>query len=223
MSEFDSRQNQNERLARHAMVQQQLRGRGIRSERVLRVMGEVPREMFVRDADKALAYDDRALAIDLGQTISQPYMVALMTELLDVQPDSSVLEVGTGSGYQTIILAQLGRHVYTVERFAELSGQARQRVQALGATNVTCLVGDGSKGWPEFAPYDRIIITAAAPNVPVCLVDQAADGGKLVIPVGGTGEQILTLVEKRGSRLIETPGIACRFVPLIGEDAWPER
>jgi len=208
--------------ARRTMIEQQLRRRGIKDERVLAVMAEVPRELFVRPQDRPFAYDDRALPIGLGQTISQPYMVALMTELLDPQPHHRVLEIGTGSGYQTAILAKLAGHVYTLERLAELSRAARQRLQSLGLNNVTYLVGDGSRGWPAFAPYDRIIVTAGSPNVPPPLIEQLADGGKLVIPVGGSDEQVLTLVEKHGDRLIERPSIPCRFVPLVGKEAWPE-
>lgn len=209
-------------LARQAMVQQQLRAKSIRDERVLAAMAAIPRELFVRLQDKSLAYDDRALPIELHQTISQPYIVAIMTEWLDVRDRHRVLEIGTGSGYQTAVLARLACHVYTLERLAALSRDARGRLMYLGVTNVTCLVGDGSRGWPGFGPYDRIIATAAAPAVPPALLEQLADGGKLVIPVGTHDEQVLTLVEKQASGFIETPGIACRFVPLIGEQAWPE-
>ncbi len=209
-------------LARQAMVQQQLRQKGIRDERVLAAMATVPREAFVRPQDKSLAYDDRALPIEWCQTISQPYIVGLMSQWLDVHEQHKVLEIGTGSGYQAAILAKLARHVYTLERLAALSRDARTRLMDLGLTNVTCLVGDGSRGFPSFGPYDRIITTAAAPTVPAALLEQLADAGKLVIPVGSHEEQVLTLVERQASRFIETPGIACRFVPLIGEQAWPE-
>ncbi len=207
--------------ARQAMIEQQLRDKGIRDPRVLAAMADVPREIFVRPEDRAAAYEDRALAIDARQTISQPFMVALMTQQLDVHGTHSVLEVGTGSGYQAAVLARLARHVYTLERLGDLSRQARQRFAELGLTNVTCLVGDGSTGWPPFGPYDRIITTAAAPAVPSALLDQLAEGGKLVIPVGSQDEQTLTLVERQGSRFVEVAGIPCRFVPLIGEQAWP--
>ena len=209
-------------LARQAMVQQQLRAKSIRDERVLAAMGAIPRELFVRPQDKSLAYDDRALPIELQQTISQPYMVAIMTEWLDVRDRHRVLEIGTGSGYQAAVLAKLACHVFTLERLAALSREARDRLMSLGLTNVTCLVGDGSRGWPGFGPYDRIIATAAAPAVPPALLEQLADGGRLVIPIGAQDQQVLTLVEKQASRFIEVTGIACRFVPLIGEQAWPE-
>jgi protein-L-isoaspartate(D-aspartate) O-methyltransferase len=208
-------------LLRKAMVEEQLRHKGIRDERVLAVMAAIPRERFVRPEDRAFAYEDRALPIELDQTISQPYIVALMTQWLDVQDHHKVLEIGTGSGYQAAILAPLARHVYTLERLPALSRGARDRLAALGLTNVTCLVGDGSRGCPSFGPYDRIMATAAAPTVPAALLEQLADGGKIVIPVGGHDEQVLTLVQKVEGRFIETTGIACRFVPLIGEQAWP--
>jgi protein-L-isoaspartate(D-aspartate) O-methyltransferase len=145
-----------------------------------------------------------------------------MTEWLDIRDTDIVLEIGTGSGYQAAVLAALARHVYTLERHGELTRQASGRLQQLGLTNVTCLVGDGSRGLPNFAPYDRIIATAAAPALPADLLDQLGDGGKMVIPVGSPDEQILTLVERQADRFIEVPGIPCRFVPLIGEQAWPE-
>lgn len=208
--------------ARRLMVRQQLRDKGIHEVRVLAAMAATPRELFVRPQDKSSAYEDRALPIDHQQTISQPYMVALMTQWLEVRDDSTVLEIGTGSGYHAAILAQLARHVFTLERHAELSRQACARLRQLGLTNVTCLVGDGSLGWPGFAPYDRIITTAAAPALPTRLMEQLSDGGKMVIPVGSHDEQTLTLVQREADRFIEAPGIACRFVPLIGEQAWPE-
>jgi protein-L-isoaspartate(D-aspartate) O-methyltransferase len=208
-------------LVRQAMVQEQLRAKAIRDERVLAAMAAIPRELFVRPQDRSVAYDDRALPIDLSQTISQPYMVAIMTEWLDVQDHHRVLEIGTGSGYQAAVLARLSGHVYTLERLAPLSEQARRLLMTLGVTNVTCLVGDGTCGYPAYGPYDRIIVTAGAPSVPPALLEQLADGGKLVIPVGAPDEQVLTRVEKQSSRYVEIAGIACRFVPLIGQQAWP--
>ncbi len=208
--------------ARQTMVREQLREKGIRNERVLAAMAEVPREWFVRPEDREQAYHDRALPIDLHQTISQPYMVALMSDWLDPGPDHSVLEIGTGSGYQAAILAKLARHVYTLERHAELSRQACGRLQQLGLTNVTYLVGDGSRGFAGLGPYDRILCTAAAPSVPAGLLEQLREGGKMVIPIGSREEQVLTRVERVAGRFIERRGTACRFVPLIGEQAWPE-
>jgi protein-L-isoaspartate(D-aspartate) O-methyltransferase len=222
MGQTDNHEDVSFDAARQLMVHQQLREKGIRDERVLAAMAATPRELFVRPQDRSSAYDDRALPIELHQTISQPYMVGLMTQWLDSRDHCTVLEIGTGSGYQAAILARLARHVYTLERHAELSRQARNRLQQLGLTNVTCLVGDGSCGWPGFAPYDRIITTAAAPAVPAGLLDQLRDGGKMVIPVGSHDEQVLTLIERQADRFIEVSGIACRFVPLVGEQAWPE-
>jgi protein-L-isoaspartate(D-aspartate) O-methyltransferase len=207
---------------RQLMVRRQLREKNILDERVLAAMAAIPRELFVRPQDRAAAYDDRALPIDLNQSISQPYIAAYMTEWLDVRDTDAVLEIGTGSGYQAAVLAALARHVYTLERYDELSRQACSRLQHLGLTNVTCLVGDGSRGLPGFAPYDRIIATAAAPSLPASLLDQLGDGGKMVIPVGSYDEQVLILVKRQADRFVEVRGIACRFVPLIGEQAWPE-
>lgn len=222
MSHSGSEANTQYDAARQAMVEQQLRQKGVRDERVLAAMASIPRELFVRPRDRSIAYDDRALPIELRQTISQPYMVARMTEWLDVRDSDTVLEIGTGSGYQAAVLAKLARHVYTLERHGALSREAQSRLRSLGLTNVTCLVGDGSCGWPGFGPYDRILTTAAAPTMPTALLEQLADGGILVIPVGSQDEQVLTRVQRQASRFIEIPGLDCRFVPLIGEQAWPE-
>jgi len=207
---------------RRGMVEQHLRARGVRDERVLAAMLEVPRERFVPEALQADAYEDRALALDLGQTISQPYIVAYMTELLDVRPDSKVLEVGTGSGYQTAILARLAASVCTIERMESLSCSAEEVLAERDVTNVTLHVGDGTLGLPEHAPYDRIIVTAGAPRVPHALTNQLVDAGRLVIPVGGPHEQTIVLVQRRGSRVIETPMLGCRFVKLVGREGWSE-
>lgn len=206
--------------SRLEMVNIQLRNRGVDDERVLAVMSRVPRERFVLPSDEASAYEDQAMPIQAGQTISQPYIVGLMTQLLDVQPHHRVLEVGTGSGYQTAILASLARHVYSIERLSVLSELAAGRLRELGMDNVTLVVDDGSLGWPREAPFDRIMVTAGAPSVPPALIEQLADGGRLVVPVGGEGQQTLTLVERAGTTTIERPGIACRFVPLIGKAGW---
>lgn len=206
--------------AREAMIQEQLRVKGISCPRVLRAMAAVPRERFVMPQDRDAAYEDRALPIDQRQTISQPYMVALMSQWLDVSENHTVLEIGTGSGYQAAVLALLARHVYTVERLADLSREAQDRLGQLGLTNVTCLVADGSEGYAEFAPFDRVIVTAAAPTVPAVLLNQLADQGRLVAPVGSHEEQTLTLVERQGDRFSESAGVACRFVPLIGQHGW---
>jgi protein-L-isoaspartate(D-aspartate) O-methyltransferase len=204
------------------MVQDQLRRRGLTDPRVLKLMGEIPREDFMPPEMSVHAYEDRALSVGHGQTISQPYMVALMTTLLDVQPGHRVLEVGTGTGYQTLILARLAGSVVTVERIAPLSAAARERLVRLNVTNVRFHVGDGSRGCPDEGPYHRIMVTAGAPRVPRALPEQLADGGRMVVPVGALNEQILTTVERVGAKTVETPGIACRFVQLIGQDGWPE-
>lgn len=207
-------------LARRNMVEQQIRGRGIRDPRVLAAVEAIPRERFVAPEFQVMAYEDRALPIDRDQTISQPYIVAYMTEALRVEQDHKVLEVGTGSGYQSAILAQLTDCVHTVERHQSLADAAAARFAALNITNVTLHIGDGSLGWPAEAPFDRIIVTAAAPSVPDRLVDQLVDGGRMVIPVGDTDQQTLIVVVKRAGRTVEHPSVACRFVRLIGEAAW---
>jgi protein-L-isoaspartate(D-aspartate) O-methyltransferase len=205
---------------RRRMVQEQLRNRGIRDERVLAVMGQIPRERFVGTANLAAAYDDRALPIAEGQTISQPYMVAAMTAALQVAPTHRVLEIGTGSGYQTAILARLARDVYTIERIEGLAQEAARRLRELGFTNILYRVSDGTLGWPEAAPFDRILVTAGAPRIPSPLVDQLAEGGRLVIPVGNAESQTLVAVERYGDKTIERPLMGCRFVPLVGQAGW---
>jgi len=204
------------------MVRDQIRARGITDPRVLDAMAAVPRERFVRASEQHEAFSDRALPIDCGQTISQPYIVAAMTEALQVGPEHSVLEIGTGSGYQTAVLAALARHVYTVERLPRLQDQARRRLESLGVRNVSYRVGDGTLGWEEFAPYDRILVTAAAPDVPPTLIKQLADGGRLVIPVGPAAQQMLVAIDKQGGRLTETRRLPCCFVKLVGREGWPE-
>ena len=200
------------------MVARQLRGRGIRDERVLAAMGAVPREDFVEDADRVLAYADEALPIEAGQTISQPFMVARMTELLEVQPGDRILEIGTGSGYQAAVLARLGARVTSIERQAALVPEARARLRDLGLGDlVEIRVADGSLGDRAGAPWDGIIVTAAAPAIPEALREQLVEGGHLVIPVGPRDWQVLMAVTRHGDEWTERPDGACVFVPLIGE------
>ena len=193
-----------------------LRRRGISDQSVLRAMDEVPREHFVMSAYHDGAYADQALPIDCGQTISQPYVVAYMTEQLDVEPQHRVLEIGTGSGYQAAILSRLAREVISVERYRTLADGARQRLQTLGYSNVTVLVGDGFAGAPEHAPFDRIMVTAAAEEVPQALVDQLSEGGRMVIPLGPRdGVQHIVKLTKMDGGLTRQSLIAVRFVPLL--------
>lgn len=200
------------------MVATQLRGRGIRDERILGAMGALPRELFVPDWRRGLAYADEAVPIQAGQTISQPYIVARMTELLAPEPGDRVLEIGTGSGYQAALLAMLGCLVTTYERQPELAAGARERLARLGFSDrVEVRLADGSLGDPDGEPYPRIIVTAAAPRIPDALREQLADGGRMVIPVGSRDRQELLLVTRRGDEWEERSDGACIFVPLIGE------
>jgi protein-L-isoaspartate(D-aspartate) O-methyltransferase len=198
-----------------------LRERGIRDERVLRAMASVPRESFVPESHRAWAYDDSALPIGLEQTISQPYMVALMLELLDVRPEHSVLEVGAGSGYQAALLAALGREVWAVEIIEALAERARRTLAEAGCPNVVIVTGDGSGGYPEAAPFDRIIVAAGAPAVPEPLVKQLTDGGRLVIPVGDRASQRCIALVRHSDSVTVAKSIGCLFVPLVGEHGWP--
>ncbi|MBI3751277.1 MAG: protein-L-isoaspartate(D-aspartate) O-methyltransferase [Chloroflexi bacterium] len=208
--------------ARAAMIADQLRRRGIRDERVLAVMAELPREVFVPDVPAASAYDDRAQPIDSGQTISQPYVVARMSELLAVEPGDRILEVGTGSGYQAAVIARLGATVRSIERWEALAASAREHLRAAGISDVEVVVGDGSAGAPEGAPWDGIAVTAAAPGIPDPLREQLAVGARLVIPVGPRNVQELVVVERRSAtewqESSEGPVV---FVPLVGEGGWP--
>jgi protein-L-isoaspartate(D-aspartate) O-methyltransferase len=203
------------------MVEFQLRRRGIRDEAVLTAMAELPRERFVPPEAAPDAYRDEALGIDAGQTISQPYMVARMTELLEVRPGLRVLEVGTGSGYQAAVLATLGCRVVSVERHAELAASATAVLAQLGlGSKVRVVVGDGSLGWPEQAPYGAILVTAAAPRIPRPLLDQLLEGGRLVIPVGSRDFQELTVAVRNGDRFDERRCGGCIFVPLVGQEGF---
>ena len=199
-----------------------LERRDIGDPRVLKVMGEMPREEFVLSGDLDDAYADGPLSIECGQTISQPYMVALMTECMQLKGDEKVLEIGTGSGYQTAILARLARHVYTIERHSRLTRRALDVLADLGIENVTAASGDGTKGMPEHAPFDAIMVTAATPDFPRPLKEQLADGGRLVAPVGDQNVQMLKVLTKCGSAFAERNVCSCKFVKLIGDYGWTE-
>jgi protein-L-isoaspartate(D-aspartate) O-methyltransferase len=201
---------------RRAMIKQQLMRRGIRSPRVLAAMERVPRELFLPAALESEAYGDHAVNIACGQTISQPYIVALMTEALELSGSEKVLEVGTGSGYQTAVLAELARTVISIERHGELSLLAQRALEPLGYRNIRLVIGDGTRGFASEAPLDRIIVTAAAAEVPPPLFEELAEGGILVIPVGPEHAQVLQAIRKEGGKPRVTELSPCRFVPLVG-------
>ncbi len=207
---------------RDAMVKNQIQAKGIRDPRVLQAMRKVPREKFVLSRNLQEAYADMPLPINCGQTISQPYMVALMTECLDLQGHEKVLEIGTGSGYQTAILCLLCDTVYSVEKHRELSETAADLLRELDLENVHFNVGDGTSGWPEHAPYDGILVTAGAPDIPQPLVEQLTVGGRLVIPVGDAYTQVLKKLVKTESGYNLKDVCGCRFVPLVGQHGWRE-
>ena len=205
---------------RERMVTEQLAARGIRDKRVLRAMRRVPRERFVDDSMRDRAYEDSPLPIGYGQTISQPYMVARMCELAELHGDEAVLEIGGGSGYQAAVLGQLARQVYAVELKPELGERARQRMASLGYANVDVSIFDGTYGWRERAPFDAILVAAGAPEIPPLLVDQLADGGRLVIPVGPRQGQRLAIVTRRGTEFTTEWATPCSFVDLVGKYGW---
>ncbi len=213
---------QSDRFAtlRMNMVTTQLRGRGIQDERVLTAMENVPRHLFVTDEYRDSAYDDHPLPIGAGQTISQPYIVAFMLEVLSLDDSARVLEIGTGSGYQTALLAELARQVYSVERIDSLAHGAAEILQRLGYTNVSVIVGDGGLGWVEHAPFDAIVVSAATPTIPQPLLEQLREGGRMVIPVGPADAQELKLVRKQEGHAVVTNLEGCRFVPLTGEHGY---
>jgi protein-L-isoaspartate(D-aspartate) O-methyltransferase len=210
----------NDRERRLDMVDRQIAARGVRDPRVLEAFREVPRHLFVPADLQARACEDRALPIADAQTISQPYIVAIMTELLAPEPNHRVLEIGTGSGYQTAILARLSAHVVSIERHPGLAEAARRILAALEITNVEVHVADGTEGFAAQAPFDRILVTAGAPSVPESLKQQLTEGGRLVIPVGPAGCQYLTVVDRRGAHFDQHQRDACVFVPLIGRHGW---
>ena len=206
---------------RERMVREQIEARGINNPRVLAALRKVPRHKFVPEKYVDSAYEDSPLPIGAGQTISQPYMVALMSECLELCGGETVLEVGTGSGYQTAVLAELAGSVYSLERVEALAGKARETLKRLGYQNVRIVVADGTCGWEEFAPYEGIIVTAAAPAVPQALLEQLNSEGKLIIPVGKSFNQILTVVSKHRGKIQTKEISGCVFVPLVGKYGWP--
>ncbi|PNU19531.1 protein-L-isoaspartate O-methyltransferase [Geothermobacter hydrogeniphilus] len=207
-------------IARRRMVDRQLRQRGITDPRVIQVMLEMPRHLFVEPALQSQAYSDYPLPIGQKQTISQPFMVATMSQALELKGDEQVLEIGTGSGYQAAVLAKLCRRVFTVERIPELARQARRVFDDLHLHNINLKVTDGTFGWEEQAPFDGIVVTAGAPDVPRTYLDQLADGGRLIIPVGDLETQSLKRITRRGSQFETESLLDCRFVPLLGEKGW---
>jgi protein-L-isoaspartate(D-aspartate) O-methyltransferase len=206
--------------ARRTMVEWQIRRRGIRDERVLRAMGSVPRQEFVLPPYINKSYDDEPLPIGRGQTISQPFIVAAMLAAIGFTGSERVLEIGTGCGYQAAVLALLAREVYTVELLPDLAQSAADRLERLGFRNVHVRCGDGTLGWPEYAPYDAILIAAAAPRIPEPLLEQLAENGGLVAPVGDDVNQEIQIVRKRQGKLHVEHDVSCRFVPLVGKHGW---
>lgn len=209
--------------ARREMVERQIRNRGIRSPRVLDAMASVPRHLFVPPQHITSAYRDEPLPIGEGQTISQPFMVAAMAEALSLEGFEKVLEVGAGSGYQAAVLSLLAREVIAVEAQTTLGAAARERLALLGYSNLRIVEGDGSLGWPADAPYEAILVTAAAPAVPPPLIEQLAEGGRLVIPVGSAKDQELIRIMKTGGKAAQQSLFACRFVPLLGRYGWQQK
>ena len=206
--------------ARARMVEEQLVHRGITDERVLAAMRRVPRHLFVEEPLRDRAHGDHPLPIGEEQTISQPYIVGLMSQLLELRGQEKVLEVGTGSGYQTAVLAELARRVCSIERLPRLAERARALLEQLGHDNVWVRVGSGTLGWPDQAPFDRIIVTAGGPSVPPPLVQQLADGGRMALPVGSADNQVLTIVENVGGEIRQRTHGECKFVRLVGKYAW---
>lgn len=209
-------------VLRNQMVEQQLKGRGLQDQRLLAVFAKVPRHLFVPEEVRSAAYEDRPLPIGAGQTISQPYIVALMTQALHLEGHERVLEIGTGSGYQTAILAELVLEVFSIERVPELLKNVDETLQHVGYHNVYLSVGDGSLGWLDHAPYDAIMVSAAAPRFPPPLLEQLNDPGRLVIPIGSRDSQTLMCVERRGGLLRQRELTNCVFVPLLGTHGWED-
>jgi protein-L-isoaspartate(D-aspartate) O-methyltransferase len=213
------RKNRYEQL-RERMVATQIEARGVKDARVLEAMRRVPRHHFVEEALWERSYDDHPLPIGEGQTISQPYMVAVMTEALKLKGSEKILEIGTGSGYQTAIIAELSEQVFTIERIDKLTKMARRNLDRLGYTNVVFRTGDGTIGWQDQAPFGGILVTAGAPAVPKFLFQQLAEGGRMVVPIGGMHGQELVVIQKKDGQPVKKRYFGCVFVPLIGKDGW---
>jgi len=199
------------------MVQDQLRARGIKDEKILQIMLKIPRHLFVEEGLAAMAYEDRPLSIGEGQTISQPYIVAYMVECLDLKPEDRVLEIGTGCGYVTTLLAELVGEVYSIERLPNLLFKARKTLKQLGYKNIHLKLGDGTQGWKQYAPFDAILVSAASPQIPQPYLEQLAEGGRLIIPVGDEGFQELKLVTRQKGEWTQKTLSGCRFVKLKGK------
>ncbi len=212
----------NPRIACESLVKKLIK-KGIADPNVLDAFRKVARHRFLDSGMYMQAYDDNALPIGLGQTISQPYVVALMTQMLELKKDEKILEIGTGSGFQAAILAQFSRRVYTIERHRELSDRARKLLRELGYQNIVFKVGDGTRGWPQYSPFDKIIVTAGAPAVPEELTQQLADGGKMIIPVGDRGLQELEIYDRRGDTVTKHSAGGVVFVPLVGKSGWSDQ
>lgn len=216
------KKNRGHEVARDSMVEHQLVGRGTRDKAVLKAMREVPRHLFVDEQLKKVAYEDYPLPIGEGQTISQPYMVAAMTEALQLTGEDRVLEIGTGSGYQTAVLAEIAREVFTVERIPSLAEKASRTLVELGYTNIHFKIGNGTIGWMEHAPFNKILVTAGSPGIPEPLFEQLREDGVMVIPMGKTFSQILTVITKVKGEAKRKSLFPCIFVPLVGKDGWSD-
>lgn len=207
---------------RARMVEEQIAARGVKDARVLAAMRSVPRHLFLSDTDAPRAYEDHPVNISCGQTISQPYMVAHMTEALQLKPSDRVLEIGTGSGYQAAVLSELAMQVYSIERHPQLAEESQEKLQRLGYTNVRVICADGTQGFSDAAPYEAILVTAGGPNVPEPLTRQLTMGGRLICPAGDRKLQRLMRLTRTGEGLHYETGLECVFVPLVGESGWPE-
>jgi len=207
-------------MLRENMVNSQIKARGISDEKILQSMREIPRHLFVPEQQRSYSYEDFPLPIGEGQTISQPHIVALMTEMLQLKENDKVLEIGTGSGYQTAILSKTAKEVYTMEKIEHLGLKAEKLFEELGYKNIRVKIGDGTEGWSEYAPYDGIIVTAGSPQIPTPLIEQLSENGRIVIPIGDAFSQDLIVAQKIKGKLIKKIVCGCVFVPLVGKHGW---